>query len=112
MSWVHWPELPTMSSSSATGHLRVGKARSPRSPDNVVAMLPLAGMVDLDAERDRLRKEIAAAVAERDRAQSQLGNEAFISRAPEHVVETQRRRLATAEEQISLLERRLTELDA
>jgi valyl-tRNA synthetase len=79
---------------------------------NVVAMLPLAGMVDLDAERDRLRKEVAAAVAERDRAQAQLGNEAFVAKAPEHVIEVQRRRLATAEEQISLLERRLAELDA
>jgi valyl-tRNA synthetase len=79
---------------------------------NVVALLPLAGMVDLDAERDRLRKEIAAAMAERDRAQSQLGNEAFVAKAPDHVIEVQRRRLATAEEQISLMERRLAELDA
>jgi valyl-tRNA synthetase len=79
---------------------------------NVVAMLPLAGMVDLAAERERLRKEIAAAVAERDRAQSQLGNEAFVTKAPDHVIEVQRRRLATAEEQISLLQRRLAELDA
>jgi valyl-tRNA synthetase len=79
---------------------------------NVVALLPLAGMVDLEAERDRLRKEIAATVAERDRATAQLGNEAFVSRAPEHVVAVQRQRLATAEEQISLLERRLAELGA
>jgi valyl-tRNA synthetase len=79
---------------------------------NVVAMLPLAEMVDLDAERDRLRKEIAAAVAERDRARAQLGNEAFVAKAPDHVIAVQRRRLATAEEQISLLERRLAELDA
>ena len=79
---------------------------------NVVAILPLAGMVDLDAERDRLRKEIAAATGERDRAQSQLGNEAFVAKAPDHVIEVQRRRLATATEQISLLERRLKELDA
>jgi valyl-tRNA synthetase len=76
-----------------------------------VAMLPLAGMVDLDAERDRLRKEIAAAEAERDRARAQLGNEAFVSRAPEKVVEVQRQRLATSEEQIDLLERRLAELE-
>jgi valyl-tRNA synthetase len=79
---------------------------------NVVAMLPLAGMVDLEAERDRLRKEIAATIAERDRAQAQLGNEAFVSRAPEQVVAVQRQRLATAEEQVSLLERRLAELGA
>jgi valyl-tRNA synthetase len=79
---------------------------------NVVAMLPLAGMVDLEAERDRLRKEIVAMIAERDRAQAQLGNEAFVSRAPDQVVAVQRQRLATAEEQIALLERRLAELDA
>ena len=100
-----------MSSSSAMGHLRVGKVRSPRSPDMSSPCCILAGMVDLDAERDRLRKEIATAVAERDRAQSQLGNEAFISSA-----RACRRNLARAigdqEEQISLLERRLTELDA
>jgi valyl-tRNA synthetase len=79
---------------------------------NVVAMLPLVGMVDLEAERDRLRKEIAATIAERDRARAQLGNEAFVSRAPEQVVAVQRQRLATAQEQISLLERRLAEMDA
>jgi valyl-tRNA synthetase len=77
---------------------------------NVIALLPLAGLVDLDAERERLRKEIAAASEERDRARAQLGNESFMARAPEHVVDVQRRRLASAEEQIALLERRLAEL--
>ena len=77
----------------------------------VVAMLPLAGMVDLAAERERLNKEIATAEAERGRAQAQLGTEGFLTRAPEHVVEVQRRRLATADEQIALLQRRLAELD-
>jgi valyl-tRNA synthetase len=77
---------------------------------NVIALLPLAGMVDLDAERDRLRKEIAISSEERDRAHAQLGNESFVARAPDHVVDVQRRRLANAEEQIALLERRLAEL--
>ena len=79
---------------------------------NVVALLPLAGMIDRDAERERLTKEIAAAESERDRARAQLGNEAFIARAPQQVVEVQRRRLATAEEQIAVLERRLAALHA
>ncbi len=78
---------------------------------NVVAMLPLTGMVDLDAERDRLRKEIATVAAERDRAQAQLSNEAFVARAPAQVVDVQRQRLATAGDQIAVLERRLAELD-
>jgi valyl-tRNA synthetase len=98
-------------------HLRegapaAGKGALTAVAGEVVAMLPLAGMVDLGAERDRLRKEIAAVEMERDHAAAQLGNEGFVARAPEHVVEVQRKRLATAEEQIALLTRRLAELDA
>lgn len=77
----------------------------------VVALLPLAGMIDLGAERDRLEKEIAAARTEAERAQGMLANEAFIAKAPENVVEVQKRRLATALEQIDVLEKRLRELN-
>ncbi|MFT4037562.1 MAG: valine--tRNA ligase, partial [Thermomicrobiales bacterium] len=77
----------------------------------VVAMLPLAGAVDLDAERDRLRKELEAAEAEHGRATAQLGNEGFMARAPEKVIEVQRQRLANAGEQIALITTRLAELD-
>jgi valyl-tRNA synthetase len=79
---------------------------------DVVAALPLAGLVDLDLERERLRREIADAEAERGRAEKQLANEAFVSKAPPAVVDVQRKRLATAQEQIAVLERRLAELDA
>jgi valyl-tRNA synthetase len=78
--------------------------------DEAVAVLPLAGMVDLDAERDRLQRELAEAATERDRATRQLANEGFVAKAPAAVVDVQRRRLATAEEQIALLERRLAGL--
>ncbi len=78
---------------------------------DLVAVLPLAGLVDLAAERDRLSKELDEALAERGRAEAQLGNQAFIARAPEKVVQVQRDRLAGASERIGLLERRLRELD-
>jgi valyl-tRNA synthetase len=74
------------------------------------ATLPLSGMLDLHAERARLRKELESAQAETGRAEAQLSNESFVSRAPEQVVETQRKRLATAREQVELLSRRLAEL--
>jgi valyl-tRNA synthetase len=77
---------------------------------DVSCALPLAGMIDLDAERERLRREIAEAEAERGRATAQLSNESFVARAPEKVVEVQRKRLATAEEQIGILTQRLAEL--
>jgi valyl-tRNA synthetase len=79
---------------------------------DVVASLPLAGMVDLDAEIDRLKRELAESEQERDRAERQLSNEAFTSRAPEQVVETQRKRLADALQQIEVLKNRLADLGA
>ena len=77
---------------------------------DVVAYLPLAGMIDLEAERERLRKEIDAAKAEAERAQAMLGNESFVAKAPEKVVEVQRQRMAAANAQIEILTRRLDEL--
>ncbi|MGH2534069.1 MAG: valine--tRNA ligase [Thermomicrobiales bacterium] len=78
--------------------------------DDVVASLPLAGMIDLVAERERLQREIEAAVLEQGRASMQMANESFVRRAPAHVVETQRKRLAVADEQVAILRRRLAEL--
>jgi len=74
---------------------------------DVVASLPLAGMVDLGAERARLEKELEEARAEQHRAEKQLSNEAFTSRAPEHVVQVQRDRLERAKEQVALIQQRL-----
>jgi valyl-tRNA synthetase len=79
--------------------------------DDLVAVLPLSGLVDLDSERQRISRELEEALAERGRAEAQLGNESFIARAPEKVVQVQRERLTSAIERVSLLERRLNELD-
>jgi valyl-tRNA synthetase len=77
---------------------------------DLVAVVPLSDVIDLDEERDRLQKELEAAQQERSRAMAQLGNEAFVSRAPEHVVRVQRDRLASAEETIAILTDRLARL--
>ncbi|MEZ4523669.1 MAG: class I tRNA ligase family protein, partial [Thermomicrobiales bacterium] len=72
--------------------------------------LPLAGLVDLEAERKRLEGEIAEARQEVGRANGMLSNEQFVSKAPDHVVQQQRDRLEQAEQRVELLERRLEEL--
>ncbi len=79
---------------------------------DVSAVLPLAGLVDLDIERARLRRELDAAESERSRSATQLGNESFVRRAPADVVEAQRQKLTTATEKIEVLRRSLGELDA
>ncbi|WP_262032112.1 valine--tRNA ligase [Microvirga sp. Mcv34] len=57
-----------------------------------VAALPLEGVIDLDAERARLAKEIQKLDADVTKIDAKLGNADFIKRAPEEVVEEQRER--------------------
>jgi valyl-tRNA synthetase len=69
--------------------------------------LPLAGMLDIGKELERLDKEIAQAQQEIARLQGKLANEAFVSRARPEVVEKEREKLAAQEARIGkLLERR------
>jgi valyl-tRNA synthetase len=75
-----------------------------------VIHVPLAGLLDLDAERARLRKEIDAFEGEADRARTKLANREFTSKAPEEVVETHRERLAETEDAISRLREALGDL--
>lgn len=92
------------------GEPRAGQNDVVVAADDLVAVLPLAGLVDLAVERERIAKELEDAIVERGRAEAQLANEGFLARAPEKVVQVQRDRLAGAQERIALLERRLTEL--
>jgi valyl-tRNA synthetase len=55
-----------------------------------VAALPLKGVIDLAAEKNRLEKEIARVDADIKRIEAKLGNTDFMARAPEEVVEEQR----------------------
>ena len=59
--------------------------------------LPLAGIIDIGAETDRLRKELGKIGDEISKIDTKLSNENFISRAPENVIEEQRERKAEAE---------------
>ncbi len=55
--------------------------------------LLLAEVVDLDAEKERLRKQIESLQADAVRLQGQLANQDFVDKAPEHVVDAVRQRL-------------------
>jgi valyl-tRNA synthetase len=56
--------------------------------------LPLAGVIDLDAERARLAREIDKESAEIDKVDRKLGNPQFVAKAPPEVIEEQRERRA------------------
>ena len=55
--------------------------------------LPLAGILDLDAERARLEKAIAGVTGEMEKISRKLDNPGFIAKAPDEVVAENRRRL-------------------
>ena len=58
--------------------------------------MPLAELVDLEAERARLAKELEKAQKQVEGQERKLANENFVARAPEQVVATERERLEKA----------------
>ncbi|WP_055525266.1 valine--tRNA ligase, partial [Streptomyces graminilatus] len=72
--------------------------------------LDLSGTIDVEAERKRLAKDLAAAEKEKAQATGKLGNEAFLAKAPDNVVDKIRTRLAKAEEDIVRLQTQINSL--
>ena len=65
--------------------------------DETILALPLADIIDIDAEKARLTKEIAKAEAEIKKLSGKLNNQGFLDKAPEAVIEENRQRLAEEE---------------
>ena len=65
--------------------------------------LPLAEVIDIAAERERLKKALDKLAKEAGGLRAKLGNPAFVAKAPEEVVDEQRARLDAAEEEIGIL---------
>jgi valyl-tRNA synthetase len=77
-----------------------------------VAALPLAGIIDVDAERARLGKEMAKADADIARVDAKLGNPNFVARAPEEVVEEEKEKREEALARKAKIGEALKRLDA
>jgi valyl-tRNA synthetase len=78
--------------------------------EGVTAVVPLAGLFDLEAERARLRKLVEEAEADAARIEAKLANEQFRSRAPANIVATEEERLAAVRQRLAGLKASLAEL--
>ncbi|MFJ8980049.1 valine--tRNA ligase [Streptomyces sp. NPDC102282] len=72
--------------------------------------LDLSGTIDVAAESKRLTKDLEAAKKEIVQANAKLGNEAFLAKAPDNVVDKIRGRLAKAEADIERISAQLANL--
>jgi valyl-tRNA synthetase len=72
----------------------------------------MAGLIDKDAELERLAKEIKKNEGEIKRINGKLGNEKFVSKAPEAVVAKEREKLQGYEEALAKLQEQLEAIKA
>ena len=73
--------------------------------------LPLEGVIDMDAERKRLSKEIDKAQSDLKKAEAWLGNEANVAKSPVHVVDLNRERVTEFGERIQRLSAALKRIE-
>jgi len=74
--------------------------------------MPMAELVDIEKERARIMKELEKARKELEGQMKKLSNEAFLAKAPEHVVNAERERAEKARALIENLEESLKKLGA
>jgi len=80
-------------------------------PSGVEIHVPLAGLIDIDKERERLEKALAKAETEIASHDKKLSNEGFLSKAPDNVVEMTRERREELAGKAKKLEESLSQLE-
>ncbi|WP_368503638.1 valine--tRNA ligase [Alkalihalophilus sp. As8PL] len=78
----------------------------------VELFLPLAGLLDLDAEIARLEKELEKLTNEVERVDKKLSNQGFIAKAPEKVIEEEKAKQADYKAKRETVQARIAELKA
>lgn len=91
------------------GTLKIsGKVKKPELSSSAVVggleiYVPLEGLIDIEKERERLSKDISAYEGRIKAVQSKLNNPDFVTRAPEKIVDHERKKLTDYRETLSLL---------
>ncbi|WP_440904076.1 valine--tRNA ligase [Catenovulum sp. SX2] len=75
-------------------------------------LIPMAGLIDKDAELARLKKAMDKAEGELGRVQNKLSNEKFVNNAPAHVLDKEKEKLAEFEGALTKLKQQYDEISA
>lgn len=79
--------------------------------DSARLYIPMGELVDLEAEKTRLHKELENTQKQLAGVQAKLNNEQFVSKAPAPIVQNQRDTAAKLKEKIQMLEQSLAEMN-
>jgi len=79
--------------------------------DEAEIVLPLAGVIDMAAERLRLDKARAKAVKEKDGVDKRLANDGFVAKAPPEVIADARAKQTELAERVAKIDTALARLD-
>jgi valyl-tRNA synthetase len=79
---------------------------------DMTLLVPLAELIDLDAELVRLKTELAKKATEIERLQAKLANKNFVGRAPATVVDKERKRLQETESSLANLQQQYARIAA
>jgi valyl-tRNA synthetase len=75
-------------------------------------LIPMAGLIDKDAELSRIAKQLEKTQQELARVSGKLANEGFVAKAPEAVLEKERAKQAELEQAVSKLQAQQAEIAA
>jgi valyl-tRNA synthetase len=98
LSWLNADEIPPASATALVDTLEIH--------------IPLADIINTEAEIDRLTKEIGKLEKDKVRSQGKLSNEKFVSKAPPAVINQEKERLDSATKSIDLLTEKLSQLQS
>ncbi|MDG2091432.1 MAG: valine--tRNA ligase [Gammaproteobacteria bacterium] len=98
INWLDKPEDAPLASTQLVGDMEV--------------LVPMAGLIDLDAEIERLNKEIGKLDIEIKKLSGKLGNEKFVANAPVDVVNKEKEKLAKAESSLKQLKEQLVKIQS
>ena len=98
ITWLEADEEAPMSATKLVGKMEV--------------LVPMAGLIDKDAELGRLKKEMEKMQKEVGRLEGKLGNEKFVASAPEEVVAKEREKLTAAKESQAKLQEQYKKIEA
>ena len=75
-------------------------------------VIPMESIVDLEAERKRLEKEIEQNQAQIARLEARLDDRVFLAKAPSAIVDRERDKLGVIKDKLERLKQQLTRLQA